>query len=449
MIKHILLLTLLIPLVALPADESLHFDGMRYRGTIEKEFKIHDGGKLIMKDITADVSVTGEARDNIVVTEKYSINAYSEASARKILQEECARYIHKGQILTVEGKNSSRRFDSNFYIKVPHKTRIDITTSGGDLIVESIMDKVELQTSGGDIDGLNIRGDVSMQTSGGDIDLRECFGNVRTRTSGGDIELSKINGNLFAHTSGGDIIVKVLQGDGEIRTSGGDIYLHRIVGNSCTAHTSGGDIGADEIETVLKLTTSGGDITVNASTHNLEAHTSGGDVAIGHVEGSIKASTSGGDINVKAARGICKLKTSGGDIELGRGEDNIEAVTSGGDIFLANAFGAVYARTSGGDIELEKKLISQKRDNTIDLSSSGGDLMLYLPDDIQADLSAEIIVYNKWGDNEIDSDFSLDISKEYRGSKIRLFGQGRINGGGDKISLHTVDGDIKIKRTFK
>ena len=429
--------------------EKFKYDGMRYRGEIVKEYDVSDRGNLVMKEIHGDVKIVGEARNNILVTERYSINAYSESSAEKIFQESRARYFLKGNTLVVEGAPDTRRYQSDFLIKVPSNFNIDVGASGGDLVAEKITGAVEMHTSGGDIDILEIRGTLHVNTSGGDINIRQCGDEVTATTSGGDIVCHKIVGTLLAKTSGGDISVENLNGDGEVRTSGGDIYISHISGKHFAGSTSGGDIGADDVDADLKLSTSGGDIDVGRIGSNVRLHTSGGDIEVEEVNGNLDASTSGGDITVEKTAGYCSVNTSGGNIDLGTVMDKVRATTSGGDIYMSSVYGSVYAHTSGGDVELRKELHKGIKDNSIDLSSSGGDIYLSVPDNIKADVFAQIIVYDKWDKNEIRSDFPLDITQEQRGSKLIITGEGSINGGGDEITLKTSGGDIKINRLIQ
>ncbi len=429
--------------------QKFDFDGMRYRGEIKKEYSLSENGSLIMKNIHGDVEIVGEARNDILITEKFSINAYSESAAEKIYRSQRAKYILKGKTLLIEGSGSSRRYQSDFIVQVPSKFNLDINTSGGDIVAETINGAVELHTSGGDIDVVEITGKLDLHTSGGDINICKSRKDITAVTSGGDISLNKIIGRLYAKTSGGDITIEDMEGDGEVRTSGGDIYVSRIKGNRFDASTSGGDIGADYINTNIKLSTSGGDINIGISKHDVRLHTSGGDIDINEVGGNLNAGTSGGDIYVKTVIGFCDLHTSGGDIEIETARSKVKTTASGGDIILSSVYGAVYAKTSGGDIELQKVIDKSIKDHSINMKSSGGDIRLYIPDNIEADVFAQIIVYNKWDNNQIRSDFPLNINKERRGSKLIITGEGQINGGGDDVTLKTSGGDIKINRVLQ
>jgi DUF4097 and DUF4098 domain-containing protein YvlB len=429
--------------------QQLEYDGKYYRGEIQKEYDIPESGSLNMKNINGDVKIVGETRNNISVTERYRISAYSEASAQNIYDDSHSKYIYKGKTLTIEGTSGSRRYQSNFLVRVPTKFNLDVQASGGDIVTETVSGQIDLRTSGGDIDVVDLNGKIDLHTSGGDLTIRQCRKDLLANTSGGDISINKFSGQIQAKTSGGDISLENLDGNGEVKTSGGDIYLNKIKGEHFSATTSGGDIGADYINTDLELNTSGGDINVGQSHANLWLHTSGGDIQIDEVEGNLEANTSGGDISVQYVKGGAILHTSGGDIELERALKNVKATTSGGDIVLSYVTGSVYARTSGGDIELEKHLEKANKDNSIDLASSGGDISIAIPDNMPADIFARITIYHKWDNNQIRTDFPLTVNREIKDSKVVITGQGSINGGGDSINLETSDGDIIIHKLMQ
>lgn len=444
--KITFLITLPILLSCLLPAQKLEYDGMRYRGEAVKEYKISDKGTLVMEKIRGDIKIVGEARNSVLVTEQYRINAYSEKEAQKILQNYRAKYLQKGSSLIIEGSDESRRFQNDFFIQIPTRFNLEVDAEGGDIVTETINGTIAIRTAGGDIDIHESDGKITVHTSGGDIAIRDSKAEIRANTSGGDVVLNRIIGDTYAKTSGGDITIKNLEGDGEVKTSGGDIYIVGIQGKYFSGSTSGGDIGADDINAEATLNTSGGDVAVGRINYHARLHSSGGDIEVEEVNGYLDASTSGGDIDIGRVRGECVLHTSGGDIEVSLVENEIRATTSGGDIYMAEAYGAIHASTSGGDIEVNKLLGKSLTDHTVDLTSSGGDIILSIPNEIRADIFAQITVYDKWERCEIRSDFPLDIEKESHGSKLIITGTGRINGGGDDITLKTSGGNININR---
>ena len=442
--KYIIFLSTLLS-VSLSA-QKIEFDGMRYRGEVIKEYNVSEKGSLVMDNIRGDVQITGEARNTIQVREKFSINAYSESDAEKIYNDYRAKYILKGNSLTIEGQDYSRRYQSDFTIRVPGNFNLNVSSTGGDIITETVTGDVRLKTSGGDVDILQVYGNLVVKTSGGDISIRKANADIEAVTSGGEVTLEQISGELFSKTSGGDISLQQFSGNGEIRTSGGDIYIARVKGKRLVGHTSGGDIGADDVRSDVDLTTSGGDISIGRVSANALLHTSGGSIDIKEINGHLDASASGGDIDIRKVDGACILSTSGGDISVDLAGDKLDAKTSGGDIYLSKVYGAIRAHTSGGDIEVRKELVKSIKDNSVNLSTSGGDIFLNLPDNIKANVFAQITVYNRWDNSEIRSDFPLEITKEKRGSKLIITGRGAINGGGDDVILKTSGGNIRLDR---
>lgn len=177
----------------------------------------------------------------------------------------------------------------------------------------------------------------------------------------------------------------------------------------------------------LKLGTCGGNLRIENIEGNIFGETSGGDVVASDLMGTVKLSTSGGNMNMKKLVGEITMETSGGDVN---GEDvsgTIRAETSGGNIKFIRAEGAVHAETSGGDIRVE--LTGNKG---IDLSTSGGNIVVSLPKTAAGNVDAET------SGGEISCDFAFS-GKLQEGSL-----HGKINGGGGQIHLETSGGDILI-----
>ena len=180
----------------------------------------------------------------------------------------------------------------------------------------------------------------------------------------------------------------------------------------------------------LNLQTSGGDIVVHDVKGTIQGETSGGNLDIADAEGNVKMGTSGGNVSLVHSTGEFALETSGGNMEGERVTGSIHMETSGGNIELRNIDGKLYASTSGGNIR-----VSMKDNKGIDLSSSGGNLLVRLPKSISADVQAE----SSGGD--VNCDFSFN-GKLREGSL-----NGTINGGGNLIKLETSGGDITITAT--
>lgn len=428
-------------------DKILEYDGRWYRGEIEKSFEVREGSILTMQDIGGDVSVVAEERNDIYIAESFRIDARSESDADEILRDNKAKFTQRGNSIVVDGRDKSRRYSSDYWAKVPEKINIEIHTSGGDIDVSNVLGDVKLSASGGDIDIEGIEGKISARSSGGDVKVRKCGSDLSIETSGGDINISEAEGIFYVKTSGGDIFIRKMEGEGEIITSGGDIDLIEVNGREFIVRTSGGDIQASDINANMRLRTSGGDIIIDDISEKAFLHTSGGDIEVNLADGDLDAETSGGDIYVGEVTGYCNLYTSGGDIEIEKALSNMELKTSGGDIVVLRADGPVYAHTSGGDIEVRKKSKEEIDNHSVDLSTSGGDISISIPENMGAYIDARIEITDRWNrDCDIISDFPINIERTKKGSKIVVTGVGSINNGGDTIKLDTVNGNIVIRK---
>jgi DUF4097 and DUF4098 domain-containing protein YvlB len=180
----------------------------------------------------------------------------------------------------------------------------------------------------------------------------------------------------------------------------------------------------------------------------VKASTGGGSIDIGDVGGSATISTGGGDITIKSVSGSADLVTGGGSIELSHASGRVLAKTGGGDITLTDITGSVDAKTGGGSIEasLIPSGIGASR-----LLSSGGDLVLSLPETAKATVEARIRIRGRWDmneDYEIISDFrSQNYTKDQEEKEIRAIYV--LNGGGEKITLETVNGSIEIRKLLR
>ena len=273
--------------------------------------------------------------------------------------------------------------------------------------------------------------------------------NTDLHTAGGDIQLQGgFKGKLNGSTSGGDIKIMDVDGEVAMSTSGGDIQAGKING-TCTLHTSGGDIQVQTSSGQVELITSGGNITIGNVGKSLTVKTSGGDITIGDVGGEVTAGTAGGDIQVGKVSGNATLKTAGGNIDLRGATGTIRAKTAGGDVTLQNISGSAEASTAGGNIEADLRPTGTGRSR---LSSSGGDVTLYIPENAKATIDALINVRGRWQnaseEYEIRSDFKAKTFEKDQDNK-EIHGVYELNGGGEEISLETTNGSIYIRGSRK
>lgn len=286
--------------------------------------------------------------------------------------------------------------DGRFLITVPIQTKLDLRTSGGN---------IELQG--------NLTGDAVGSTSGGDIIIEKVKGMVRMSTSGGDVRTGDIDGKADLKTSGGNITLAVVNGEASVSTSGGDIRIEKVA-------------------------------------KKLDARTSGGDIEVGDIGGDATLSTAGGDVRVGKVSGNAKLRTAGGDLKLQGASGTVEAKTAGGDIDLKNITGSIEASTAGGNVNAE---LNPSGKGESELKTAGGDIKLYLPANAKATIEALIRIRDNDGWRSSSRKSKYEIRSDFKsetyindGDHDEIRARYVLNGGGEMITLETVNGYIDIKK---
>lgn len=378
---------------------------------IDEVIEVEEGGTLVLRLDRGGIEVDSELRKGVRVVVEKSADVFTEAEARRVLEDYSVDLRREGNDVRVTGKSLSdrrtRSLEVSARILVPPRYSVDLETGGGGISVGDLGGSVAARTSGGGIEVGRIRnGSVVVHTAGGGIGIAGIDGgDGQAETSGGGISVGDVTGNLRVRTAGGGIEIGDVGGDVDAETAGGGIAIGRG-GAAVTALTAGGGI---------EVKGSGGRVAVK---------TSGGGIAVEDAGGPVEATTSGGGIRVRGAAGPVAVRTAGGGI-------TVEGVR-----------GAIEASTAGGGITAELVLADPDADTHCTLETAGGDVVLRLPADLQATIDAEIQLDGARRDYGIASDFPLEIDDGAR----RITARGTINGGGDLIRLRTTNGDIEIRK---
>jgi hypothetical protein len=179
----------------------------------------------------------------------------------------------------------------------------------------------------------------------------------------------------------------------------------------------------------VELKTSGGSIDVRNLNAETRGTTSGGSIEVRDVTGPVNMSTSGGSVEAENLNGPTKLRSSGGSIDVNNAIGSLDVSTSGGGIHLINVDGKITADTSGGGVHVEAR-----SNHGITLSTSGGPISLRLPGDVHASIDAET------SGGHVRTQLPLSSTEVSESNHLR----GQMNGGGERISLHTSGGGIEI-----
>jgi len=265
---------------------------------------------------------------------------------------------------------------------------------------------------------------VTVETDGGGIDVSGITGRVNAQSGGGKIKADDIGGSLTAETGGDSIEIGAVGGALNLQTGGGRIYVGAAK-SKVIAETGGGDV---------VLVSAVGDSTVDAG---------GGNIQVKQCGGRLKVSTGGGNIELGDIGGPVDIETGGGSIKLGSAKGRVTASTGAGSIEL---YGVPSARAETGSGGITVKFVGaggERHDS--ELETAMGDVTVYLAQDLAMTVRANVDLANG---HTIRSDFS-DILVHSEGGQWgpkTITAEGRLNGGGAVLKIHTTTGDIWFKR---
>ena len=227
---------------------------------------------------------------------------------------------------------------------------------------------------------------LRITASSGNIDVEGQRSDVRANASSGSIELADIWGAIDTGTSSGSIRVEDSKGDIIARASSGSIKI----------------LGVEATEGELN------DVRVGASS---------GSIVLKDIEANIDAETSSGGINIDNSQG------------------NISASCSSGSIRIVEAQGAIESlKTSSGKIYVELEEVYEDA-SQMSIQSSSGDISLFLP----ADIDAEVDIRTTSG--QISTDFRISVEGTMERNEL----QGTIGAGGILIRLRATSGDVSLR----
>lgn len=185
------------------------------------------------------------------------------------------------------------------------------------------------------------------------------------------------------------------------------------------------------------LDTNTGDGSVEASSinGNVRIHTGDGSVRANTLSGTIDLHTSDGSINVDTLKGDMRLHTGDGSIEARDLDGKLDADSGDGHIRIAGRFDALSIKTGDGSVDA-RVLAGSKMAASWNVRTGDGSVDLSLPGDFQANIDATT------GDGHISLGMPVTIEGTFSKSQVH----GKMNGGGQPLTIHTGDGSIRLSR---
>jgi DUF4097 and DUF4098 domain-containing protein YvlB len=156
-----------------------------------------------------------------------------------------------------------------------------------------------------------------------------------------------------------------------------------------------------------------------------------------HMPRSAKVNVHSGDgaVSAKGLEGELDFTTGDGRLEIEDVDGSLRAHTSDGSVRVSGRFDILELRTSDGRVEVEARPGSQLRE-AWDIRSSDGSVRLRIPGDLAADLELHT------SDGSITTNIPVAVEGSLRSHDIH----GKMNGGGNRLTVHTSDGSVTLDK---
>jgi hypothetical protein len=189
-------------------------------------------------------------------------------------------------------------------------------------------------------------------------------------------------------------------------------------------------------EADLQVETGDGSVQAESINGSVNVHTADGSVKAYSLSGTIDLHTNDGSITVENLKGEMRLRTGDGSIEARELDGKVEADSGDGHIRIAGRFDALNVKTGDGSVDT-RVLPGSKMVSSWTIRTGDGSVDLVLPSDLQTNIDAST------GNGHISLGIPVTVEGTFSNSQIR----GKMNGGGQPLTIHTGDGSIRLSKS--
>jgi DUF4097 and DUF4098 domain-containing protein YvlB len=254
-----------------------------------------------------------------------------------------------------------------------------------------------------------------------------------------------------SYTVSGRANLTVSTGDGDVTVTGGD---QRTIDASVTS--DGYKIGPNDVQVVesqngdrvsieikfphMSWHMWGGHHSLHVDVRvprelDLDVRTGDGNVMASNVSGKLQFQSGDGNVSANNIHGDIRMHTGDGRID-GHGFDgSLDADTGDGSMKIDGRFDSLSLKTGDGSIDAQAGSGS-KVSNSWNVHSGDGSITLRLASDLNANLEAHT------GDGNITLDFPIQVSGSLSHSAVH----GKLNAGGNTLSVTSGDGSIHVEK---
>lgn len=224
-----------------------------------------------------------------------------------------------------------------------------------------------------------------------------------------------------------------ISGSGDGTEARADIRVLVPTGKKVTIHWGHGKGALDKVDGVVAVEAASMPVTATGMKGDLRVEVGSGDVRVSDSDALVSIETGSGDVTLDGIRGDeLGVETGSGQVTAHKLTAQKLSIETGSGEIEAGGIGADHAKieTGSGGIKFDVA----KDVHILSLDSGSGDIIVSLPRDVGAKISAET------GSGGIDTDLPLKVIVRKRGEL-----SGTIGDGNGSIRIETGSGDVKIR----
>jgi Putative adhesin len=186
----------------------------------------------------------------------------------------------------------------------------------------------------------------------------------------------------------------------------------------------------------LQIDTGDGSVETQALNGRLKIHTGDGSVKSQAASGSVDIDTGDGSITIDGAKGDIRLHTGDGHIDARNLDGSVNANSGDGHVMIDGRFDSIDVKTGDGSIDARVEPGS-KVSQGWSIRTGDGSVNVILPADLQANIDAST------NDGHISLGIPVTVEGTFSNSQLH----GKMNGGGQSLTIHTGDGSIRLSKS--
>lgn len=169
---------------------------------------------------------------------------------------------------------------------------------------------------------------------------------------------------------------------------------------------------------------------------DLTARSGDGSIEVDSIHGNVDLTAGDGHITAQGLRGNSRFHTGDGHIEARGLDGQVDASSGDGHINIEGRFDSLKIRTGDGSVTARAGNGS-KVNSAWSITTGDGSVDLEIPGDLQANIEAST------HDGHISLGLPITVEGTFSSSRI----QGKLNGGGQAVTIRTGDGSIHLNKT--